>query len=120
VEAAEKEATGFSRLSTGSPTKSSFGKRKQKKSVASSARNRALAGAKASSGKNEIFVDLLEQLTVLFDARGNVQRMEIDGHIQMKSYLQGLPELSIGLNEDLAVGQFDTNSPFAIPVQFDM
>lgn len=35
----------------------------------------------------------------------SVLRSEIDGCIQMKSFLQGLPELRVGLNEDLVVGK---------------
>ncbi len=55
--------------------------------------------------KNEIFIDLLERLTVLFGANGLPTRAEIDGCIQMKSFLAGQPELRVGLNEDLHIGQ---------------
>lgn len=39
--------------------------------------------------KNEIFVDLLERMTVLVAANGNVLRSHIDGSLQMKSFLGG-------------------------------
>lgn len=55
--------------------------------------------------KNEIFIDMLERLTVLFGANGAVLRAEIDGAIQMKSFLNGQPELRVGLNEDLHIGK---------------
>lgn len=38
--------------------------------------------------KNEIFVDILERLTVLFNSNGYILNSEIDGCIQMKSYLR--------------------------------
>jgi len=55
-------------------------------------------------GTNEIYVDLIERLTVLFSPTGNILRAEIDGYIRMTSYLQGSPELRLGLNQDLAIG----------------
>jgi len=59
----------------------------------------------SSSQKNEIFVDILERLNVLFTANGYVLNSSIDGCIQMKSYLAGKPELRLALNEDLVVGK---------------
>lgn len=54
--------------------------------------------------KNEIFVDILERLTVCLNANGYILNSAIDGSIQMKSYLAGNPELKLALNEDLAIG----------------
>lgn len=59
----------------------------------------------AQSQKNEIFVDILEKLNVLFSNNGYVLNSTIDGCIQMKSYLAGNPELRLALNEDLAIGK---------------
>eukprot|EP00397_Hematodinium_sp_SG-2012_P016487 GEMP01016824.1.p1 GENE.GEMP01016824.1~~GEMP01016824.1.p1 ORF type:complete len:452 (+),score=53.42 GEMP01016824.1:348-1703(+) len=56
------------------------------------------------SKKNEIFVDILERLTVCLNANGYILNSSIDGSIQMKSYLAGNPELKLALNEDLAIG----------------
>lgn len=55
--------------------------------------------------KNEIFVDILERLNVLFAANGSVVNSAIDGCIQMKSYLSGNPELKLALNSDLVIGK---------------
>jgi len=55
--------------------------------------------------KNEIFVDILERLNVLFSNNGYVLNSTIDGCIQMKSYLAGNPELRLALNEDLVIGR---------------
>lgn len=53
--------------------------------------------------KNEIFVDLLERLTVLFSSNGTLLRADVEGVIKMKSFILGNPEIKLGLNEDLVV-----------------
>ncbi|KAF4670739.1 AP-4 complex subunit mu-1 [Perkinsus olseni] len=77
-------------------------------STATSAVSSMAAGhipGKAAAGdqKNEIFVDILERLTVLMNAQGQVLNSSIDGSIQMKSYLTGNPELRLALNDDLEI-----------------
>lgn len=62
-------------------------------------------GGRRKGKKNEIFVDILERLNVIFNANGYVLNSTIDGSIQMKSYLTGNPPLRIALNEDLVVGK---------------
>eukprot|EP00243_Klebsormidium_subtile_P003398 TRINITY_DN16787_c0_g1_i1.p1 TRINITY_DN16787_c0_g1~~TRINITY_DN16787_c0_g1_i1.p1 ORF type:complete len:445 (-),score=122.88 TRINITY_DN16787_c0_g1_i1:208-1542(-) len=59
------------------------------------------------SGKKreEVFVDIIERVSVTFNASGYIQNSEIDGTIQMKSYLSGMPEIRLALNEDLAIGK---------------
>lgn len=59
----------------------------------------------SANQKNEIFVDILERLSVLFSNNGYVLNSTIDGCIQMKSYLAGNPQLRLALNEDLAIGR---------------
>lgn len=60
---------------------------------------------KTKGQKNEIFVDILERLSLTFNSNGYILNSSIDGCIQMKSYLSGNPALRIALNEDLAVGK---------------
>lgn len=55
--------------------------------------------------KNEIYVDIIEKLTVLFNSSGYIVNSSIDGCIQMKSFLAGNPELKLALNEDLNIGK---------------
>jgi len=55
--------------------------------------------------KSEVFMDLLERLTVLIGSNGNILRSEIDGCIQMKCFIPGNPEVRIGLSEDFFVGK---------------
>jgi len=59
---------------------------------------------------NEIFVDILEKVTVLFNQNGYIINSSIDGSIVMKSFLHGNPELKLSLNDDLVVGKTSPNS----------
>jgi len=59
----------------------------------------------STNQKNEIFVDILERLNIVFSSNGYILNSTIDGCIQMKSYLAGNPELRLALNEDLVVGR---------------
>ena len=72
------------------------------KTLPSSAVSRPLA-ASTEESRNEIFVDLIEKISVTMDADGRVVRQALRGSLQLKSYLSGNPELRIGLNEDLAI-----------------
>eukprot|EP00058_Branchiostoma_floridae_P025175 XP_002610665.1 hypothetical protein BRAFLDRAFT_117900 [Branchiostoma floridae] len=80
----------------------------ERRMVPSTAANKSIMGTAVSQGrKNEIFVDVLERLTVLISTSGSVLRADIDGIIQMKSFLVGIPEIKMGLSEDLTVGKED-------------
>jgi AP-4 complex subunit mu-1 len=63
------------------------------------------AGGGSKSQKNEIYVDIIERLTVLFNSAGYIVNSSIDGSIMMKSFLSGNPELRLALNEDLVIGK---------------
>jgi AP-4 complex subunit mu-1 len=78
---------------------------KSKSSSSASAPIAVGAAAKGSKQKNEIYVDIIERLTVLFNSNGTIVNSSIDGSIQMKSYLSGNPELRLALNEDLVIGK---------------
>mmetsp|Transcript_53242 Transcript_53242/g.134080 ORF Transcript_53242/g.134080 Transcript_53242/m.134080 type:complete len:429 (-) Transcript_53242:655-1941(-) len=51
--------------------------------------------------KNEIFLDVVEKLNLLVSSNGTVLRSEILGCLKMKSFLSGMPELKLGLNDKL-------------------
>lgn len=53
--------------------------------------------------KNEVFVDILERLTVVMNSAGDILNAAVDGCIQMKSYLSGGPELKLALNADIVI-----------------
>lgn len=51
--------------------------------------------------KNEIFLDVVEKLNLLVAANGTVLHSEIQGAVKMRSFLSGMPELKLGLNDKL-------------------
>jgi len=55
--------------------------------------------------KDEIFVDLLEKITVHFGPNGQVNLSEVEGSIIIKSFIKGRPKIKMGLNEDLVIGK---------------
>lgn len=69
--------------------------------------------------KNEIFLDVVEKLNLLVSSNGTVLHSEIIGAIQMKSFLSGMPELKLGLNDKLmfeATGR-STNRVKAVEIE---
>lgn len=64
-----------------------------------------MMNVRGGNNKNEIYVDIVERLTILFNATGYVVNSSIDGSILMKSFLSGNPELRLALNEDLVIGK---------------
>lgn len=73
--------------------------------------------------REEIFVDIIERISVTFSSSGYILTSEIDGTIQMKSYLTGNPEIRLALNEDLSIGttgsSYDYSSSGGGPVILD-
>lgn len=63
------------------------------------------ATGKGGKNKNEIYVDIVERINVLFNSSGLIVNSSIDGSILMKSFLSGNPELRLALNEDLVIGK---------------
>lgn len=49
--------------------------------------------------KNEVFLDVVEKLTMLVGNQGNVIKSEINGVVKVKCHLSGMPELKLGLND---------------------
>lgn len=84
-------------------------------SVDSDGRKTALS----ANQKNEIFVDILERLNVVFSNNGHVLNSTIDGCIQMKSYLAGNPQLRLALNEDLMIGKNPNNTAYSAATYVD-
>lgn len=70
--------------------------------------------ASPARNTNEIFVDILERLTVVMNSVGTVLNSCIDGRIQMKSYLAGHPVLRVALNEDIVIGHDSVNDNHAL------
>lgn len=51
--------------------------------------------------KNQVFVDVVEDVNLLMSATGAILKTDINGHIQLKSQLSGIPECKFGLNDSL-------------------
>ncbi|KRW98870.1 Mu homology domain [Pseudocohnilembus persalinus] len=73
-----------------------------KTTTSSQSSNRSV---KDNKKDNEIFVDIFEKISVLFNSSGYVINSSIEGCVQMKSYLKGNPALKLALNEDLQIGR---------------
>lgn len=48
---------------------------------------------------NEIFIDVTEKLNLLVGTSGKILHSEIVGNVKVRSFLSGMPELKLGLNE---------------------
>ncbi|KAE9603562.1 putative clathrin adaptor, mu subunit [Lupinus albus] len=73
-----------------------------------------LANEPGGRKREEIFVDVIEKISVTFNSSGLILTSEIDGTIQMKSYLTGNPEIRLALNEDLGIGTSDYRGSGAV------
>lgn len=91
-----------------------FAPRSGHRAPASSAQKSIMAADKANtSGRDEIFVDVIERLDVLLNASGFASRSNIDGSIMVKSYLTGRPDIKLALNNDLFIGpEHPRNRPY--------
>ncbi|KAL1302588.1 hypothetical protein AAFC00_002966 [Neodothiora populina] len=61
--------------------------------------------------KNEAFVDVIEDVNLLMSATGTVLRADVNGQIEMRAYLSGMPECKFGLNDRLTLGEDSLGSP---------
>eukprot|EP00239_Pterosperma_sp_CCMP1384_P000351 CAMPEP_0197851156 /NCGR_PEP_ID=MMETSP1438-20131217/17406_1 /TAXON_ID=1461541 /ORGANISM="Pterosperma sp., Strain CCMP1384" /LENGTH=389 /DNA_ID=CAMNT_0043464657 /DNA_START=489 /DNA_END=1658 /DNA_ORIENTATION=- len=68
--------------------------------------------SKSGKGRDEIFVDIIEKVSVTFNASGYMLTNEIDGSIMVKSFLNGNPTVRVALNEDLLIGKNDGTASF--------
>ena len=53
--------------------------------------------------KNEIFLDIQENVELLMSATGTILRNEVVGVVQMKAFLTGMPECKFGLNDKISM-----------------
>jgi hypothetical protein len=73
-------------------------------------------GAGIKHRKNEIFLDVVERLNLLVAANGTLLRSEILGSLKMRSYLSGMPELKLGLNDKLLFEATGRRRPARAPI----
>lgn len=49
--------------------------------------------------KNEVFLDVIEQVNLLLSSKGTTLRSDVVGRVVMKAFLSGMPDVKIGLND---------------------
>lgn len=49
--------------------------------------------------KNEVFLDVVESVNLLVNSNGTVVLSEIQATLKMRTYLSGMPECKLGLND---------------------
>ena len=59
--------------------------------------------------KNEVFIDIIENVNVLLSNRGTVLRADVLGQVIMKAHLSGMPECKFGINDKLLMKNSSTN-----------
>lgn len=50
---------------------------------------------------NETFLDVIEKVDMLVSSDGNILHSKINGSIQMKSFLSGMPTVTLGINDKM-------------------
>ncbi|XP_064602806.1 AP-4 complex subunit mu-1-like [Liolophura sinensis] len=73
----------------------------------------------AGSTKNEIFVDVIERMNTVIGPNGTVMRSEVNGSVNMRSFLAGNPSIKIAVNEDLIINQDKSSSGYGSHVQLN-
>jgi AP-2 complex subunit mu-1 len=62
--------------------------------------------------KNEVFIDVVENVNMLLSSQGKVLNSDVNGKIMMKAFLTGMPECKFGLNDKLMM-QNENRKPAA-------
>ncbi|XP_034978321.1 AP-4 complex subunit mu-1 [Zootoca vivipara] len=57
------------------------------------------------SSRPEVFLDVVERLTVIIAANGTPMKTDIQGEIRLKSFFPGCSEMRVGLTEEFCVGK---------------
>ncbi len=71
-----------------------------------------------TGAKEEIFVDIAEKLTAIFDVSGRLRTSFIVGSVQVKSYLHGNPMIRLGLSENLLLLSDDVANDDGAPLNY--
>ncbi|XP_072447676.1 AP-4 complex subunit mu-1 [Chiloscyllium punctatum] len=97
-----------------------FGADTQQSKVAPSiAASRPVFAMRTEEGlKTEIFVDVIERLTVVIGANGSLMRADVQGEVRMKCFLPSSTEIRMGLNEEFSIGKADIRG-YAAAVKVD-
>lgn len=58
--------------------------------------------------KNEVFLDVVESVNLLVNTNGLVVQSEVVGALKMRTFLSGMPECKLGLNDKAKSNGFPT------------
>ena len=72
--------------------------------AADAAARSVLAPRDGESDRDEIFVDVVEKVNVVFGADGTVAAQDVDGTIRVRNFLHGDPSIRVALSDDLVIG----------------
>ena len=61
--------------------------------------------------KNEVFIDIIENVNVLLSSKGTVLRADVVGQVAVKTQLSGMPECKFGINDKILLGQKTSVGP---------
>lgn len=69
--------------------------------------------------KNEVYLDVIEKISMLVNANGQVLKSEVDGTLHMNCKLSGTPELILGLNDKkfFEIGTVKTTRKKTVDIQ---
>lgn len=59
--------------------------------------------------RNEVYIDVIENVNVLMSSKGTVLRSDVTGQIMVKSQLSFMPECKFGMNDKLAMASENHN-----------
>uniref|UniRef100_H3CQF3 AP-4 complex subunit mu-1 n=1 Tax=Tetraodon nigroviridis TaxID=99883 RepID=H3CQF3_TETNG len=83
-----------------------FGAETQQSKVApSSAATRPIQSSREQGGKSEIFVDVIERLSVVLGSNGVLMKADVEGEVRVKCYMPSCSEIRIGINEEFSIGK---------------
>ena len=60
--------------------------------------------------RNEVFIDIIENVNVLLSNRGTVLKADVYGRVAVKAQLSGMPECKFGVNDKLLMKNSTANA----------
>uniref|UniRef100_A0A8C2XQH2 AP-4 complex subunit mu-1 n=1 Tax=Cyclopterus lumpus TaxID=8103 RepID=A0A8C2XQH2_CYCLU len=83
-----------------------FGAETQQSKVApSSAASRPIQSSREQGGRSEIFLDVIERMSVVIGSKGVVLKADVEGEVRVKCFMPSCSEMRIGLNEEFSIGK---------------
>lgn len=65
--------------------------------------------------KNEVFLDVVESVNLLVNSNGSVVRSEVFGALKMRTFLSGMPECKLGLNDKVCAPGLPPQAVLVVP-----